>query len=142
MLIGEFARRSGLSQDTVRFYVRKGLLQPRRGRQGRSHGYHEFSERDVALAALIRFAQSLGLSLQEIGDVTRELLWTGISPEREVALLDAQLAKLAQKAAELEQLAGYLRGKRDWIASGRSGDEPRFAGLAPCLASLIPPAAG
>ncbi len=31
MLIGEFARRAGLSQDTVRFYVRKGLLAPQSG---------------------------------------------------------------------------------------------------------------
>jgi MerR family regulatory protein len=34
MLISEFARAAGLSRDTVRFYVRRGLLAPLAGNKG------------------------------------------------------------------------------------------------------------
>ncbi len=34
MLISEFARTSGLSRDTVRFYVRLGLLRPETNGKG------------------------------------------------------------------------------------------------------------
>lgn len=136
MLIGEFARRTGLGPDTIRFYIRKGLLVPRVGRQGGRNPYQHFSERDVSLAGMIRFAQSLGMSLKEIAAVAQELQQAGITPEREVELLDEQLAKMERKAAELAALTDYLRAKRDWIAHGRPGDEPRFAETMLCAALL------
>jgi MerR family transcriptional regulator, copper efflux regulator len=36
MLISEFTRATGLSRDTVRFYVRRGLLAPLAGNKGGS----------------------------------------------------------------------------------------------------------
>ena len=142
MLIGEFALRTGLSQDTVRFYIRKGLLVPRLGQQGGRNPYQHFSERDVSIARMIRFAQSLGLSLREIAAVAGELQQDGITPERELDLLDAQVLRLEEKAAELARLTGYLRRKRDWIARGRPGDEPQFAAESDCLAALGSPGSG
>lgn len=126
MLIGEFARRSGLSQDTVRFYIRKGLFTPRLGHRGGRHPYQQFDARDVSVARMIRFAQSLGMSLKEIGDITRELQADALSPEREVELLDMQATRLERKAQEIAALTDYLRAKRDWIARGRAGDEPQL----------------
>lgn len=136
MLIGEFARRTGLSQDTIRFYIRKGLLLPQMGREGGRNPYRHFCERDVSVAAMIRFAQSLGMSLKEIADIARELQSEGIAPEREVEVLGQQLARLERKAAELTQLISYLRAKRDWIAQSRAGHEPQFAADPNCLGSL------
>lgn len=140
MQISEFSRRTGLSQDTIRFYVRKGLLVPRMGSRGGRNPYQQFSERDVSLASMIRFAQSLGMPLKEIAEVARELLQTDIAPAREMEILATQLARLEQKAAELAHLTRYLRAKHDWIARGRPGDEPHFSGDVDCLAPLaLPP---
>ena len=136
MLIGEFAARSGLSQDTVRFYVRKGLLAPQLGSRGGRNPYQIFSERDVSTALMIRFAQSLGMPLKEIAVIASELLSEGLSAEREIDIIDTQLAGLEQKAADLARLLDYLRAKRDWMARGKPGDEPRFAGSAPCLVAI------
>lgn len=136
MLIGEFARRTGLGPDTIRFYIRKGLLVPQLGRQGGRNPYQHFSERDVSLAGMIRFAQSLGMSLKEIAVAAQELQADGITPAREVELLDEQLAKMERKAAELAALTDYLRAKRDWICRGRPGNEPRFADAVLCAARL------
>lgn len=126
MLIGEFAREAGLSQDTVRFYVRKGLLTPQYGAKGGRKAYQVFDRSDVATAHMIRFAQSLGMPLREIAVIVAEFQKKGLSPEREIELLGTQLSKLEQKAAELTHLIEYLRAKQVWIAKGRQGDEPYF----------------
>ncbi len=136
MLIGEFAVRTGLSQDTVRFYVRKGLLKPETGARGGRNPYQIFGERDVSTALLIRFAQSLGMPLAEIGVVARELLGDGLSAEREIEIVDTQIDRLERKADDLARLLAYLRAKRDWMARGKPDDEPRFTEDALCLASV------
>jgi DNA-binding transcriptional MerR regulator len=136
MLIGEFAQRTGLSQDTIRFYIRKGLLAPQSSLKGGRNPYHLFLERDVSTARMIRFAQSLGMPLREIADVLRELQSEGLSKEREIEIMETQIAKLEQKAAELAQLTGYLCAKRDWVKHDRPESEPQFFDDFPCLASV------
>ena len=142
MLIGEFAQRAGLSQDTVRFYIRKGLLTPQVGARGGRNPYQIFSERDVSTALMIRFAQSLGMPLKEIAGIASELLSEGLSAEREIEIIDTQVIRLEEKAADLARLLDYLRAKREWMARGKPGDEPRFAGSGPCLAAVAVPASG
>ncbi|WP_336810481.1 MerR family transcriptional regulator [Bosea sp. MMO-172] len=142
MLIGEFAQRAGLSQDTVRFYVRKGLLTPQVGARGGRNPYQIFSERDVSTALMIRFAQSLGMPLKEIAGIASELSSEGLSVEREIEIIDTQVARLEQKAADLSTLLDYLRAKRDWMARGKPGDEPRFAEDGLCLATITVPVSG
>lgn len=137
MLIGEFAGRTGLSQDTVRFYVRKGLLTPQLSAKGGRNPYQIFTERDASTVRMIRFAQSLGMTLREIAEITTELQHVGLSQERAVEIMEAQLGRLEQKAAELAELTHYLRAKRDWVARGKPGDEPRFADQTPCLVSTV-----
>lgn len=127
MLIGDFAKRTGLSAATIRFYVRKRLLAPESGQLGGSNPYARFTERDVQIAAMVRFGQSLGMSLKDIAKVNDELQADGLSRERSVEIMDAQLAAMDRKASDLAQMSAYLRAKRDWIAGGQTGDEPRFA---------------
>lgn len=134
MLISEFSKRTGLSKDTIRFYIRKGLLLPQMGREGGSNPYQHFSERDVSIAGMIRFAQSLGLTLKEIAQLALELQSEGLSQERELQILDEQLAKLERKSIELTHLMGYLRGKRDWVAQGKPGNDPQFTECLKCQA--------
>lgn len=67
MQIGQVARSTGLSIDTIRFYEKRGLVHaPPRS----SGGYRVYDERDVERFRFVGRAQSLGFSLQEI----RELL--------------------------------------------------------------------
>ncbi|MDV6330074.1 MerR family transcriptional regulator [Asticcacaulis sp. 201] len=136
MLIGAFARRAGLSQDTVRFYVRKGLLAPQSSRQGGRNPYQIFSERDVSTALMIRFAQSLGMPLKEIAVIASELAGEGLSAQREMEIIDTQVARLEEKAADLARLLAYLHAKRDWMARGKPGDEPRFSEEGLCLTAI------
>jgi MerR family transcriptional regulator, copper efflux regulator len=57
--IGAFARRTGLSRDTIRFYERKGLLVP----TVEANGYRTFDQQAVERAQAIQVAQGLGFSL-------------------------------------------------------------------------------
>ena len=57
MLISEFAIAAGLSRDTIRFYVRLGLLQPQTTAKGGRRPYQLFSAEDVQAARIFRIAQ-------------------------------------------------------------------------------------
>lgn len=126
MLIGEFSRETGLSLDTVRFYVRKGLITPQTGTKGGRQPWQIFRAQDVATARLIRTAQSLGLSLREIDELSKAL-HDDSSSERERAVLDQQIVRLESKAGEIAQVLGFLRAKREWIASGKAGRMPTLS---------------
>lgn len=138
MLISEFARAAGLSVDTVRFYVRRGLLRPEIGRKGGSNPYQIFREEHVDAARLIRMSQSLGFSLREIGAMAAEYYEGGITPERSREILADQLARLEQKASELDVMRSYIRAKLVWIDGGQTGEEPSFGRHAPCGALESP----
>lgn len=131
MLIGEFARCTGLTQDTIRLYIRKNLLTPQLGTKGGSNPYHIFDERDISMANMIRFAKALGMSLKEIAQVSAEMRREGLSPQREIELLNTQLARLEEKRQQLATLTEYVLAKRDWMVKGKPGTEPRFADCIP-----------
>ncbi|MCX2560194.1 MerR family transcriptional regulator [Acetobacter farinalis] len=124
MLIGHFSQRTGLSPATIRFYVRKRLLSPESGRKGGRNPYAQFTERDVQRAAMIRFGQSLGMSLADIARINDEMQEKGLTRERAVEIMDTQLRAIEDKAQDLAIMAEYLRAKRDWIADGQTGEEP------------------
>ncbi|MFI5563926.1 MerR family transcriptional regulator [Amycolatopsis japonica] len=64
MLIGEVARRSGVSSRMLRHYDSLGLVRP----TGRTYGgYREYSDEDIRRIFHVESLRSLGLSLREIG---------------------------------------------------------------------------
>jgi DNA-binding transcriptional MerR regulator len=126
MLISEFARATGLPVDTVRFYVRRGLLAPETNGKGGRNPYQIFTAEHVRETRLIRMAQSFGMSLKEIAAIGEEHRRGGITRERSIELMSAQLARLERKAAEMEALSGYLRAKLAWLEGGEQGPEPDF----------------
>jgi MerR family copper efflux transcriptional regulator len=126
MLISEFARATGLTTDTVRFWIRCGLLVPETNGKGGRNPYQLFTAEHVRTARVIRLAQSLGLSLKEIAAVGEEYRDGGITRERSIEILAAQLDRLDQKAAELAAMTGYLYAKIAWLEGGEQGPEPDF----------------
>ena len=65
--IGEVAKRTGLTQRTLRFYEEKGLLTPADRMEG---GFRLYSESDISRVELIKKLQGLlGFALAEIKDM-------------------------------------------------------------------------
>ena len=129
MLISEFAREAGLPVETVRFYVRKGLLRPELGRKGGSNPYQMFDREHLQSAKLIKLAQSLGFTLREIAAIVEELQTAGLSSERKIEILRSHMAALDAKAAKLDAVRNYFRAKLIWMETGEIGPEPEFDGL-------------
>lgn len=126
MMISEFSRATGLSADTIRFYVRRGLLVPDIGVKGGTNPYQMFSQEHVKMARMIRMGQSLGMPLKEIATLNAEFQAGGMTRERSVEVMEGQLAKLEEKAAELKTMTGYMRRKLNWLKAGAIGEEPSF----------------
>ena len=126
MLISEFARLSGLTRDTVRFYARLGLLRPKTNGKGGRHPYSVFTENDIQAAEAIRIAQSLGMSLKEIAALDEERRNGEFTCQRGIEVMSAQLVRLEAKATELEMMIRYVRAKIDWMIGGKQGRQPDF----------------
>lgn len=68
MLIGEVAKRSGVSAPTIRFYEQMSLLtKPRRSKGG----YRQYAEAVLDQLRFIQLAQAAGLSLPELRPLMR-----------------------------------------------------------------------
>jgi MerR family copper efflux transcriptional regulator len=126
MLISEFARVTGLTRDTVRFYARLGLLRPQTNGKGGRHPYSVFTDKDVQAAEIIRILQSLGMSLKEIVPINEERRNGELTCERSLEITRAQLARLEAKATELEMMISYVRAKIAWLTRGKRGRQPHF----------------
>ncbi|HZF87787.1 MerR family transcriptional regulator [Streptomyces sp.] len=100
MLIGEVARRSGVSARMLRHYESLGLVRPS-GRTG--SGYREYSQQDIQRIFHIESLRSLGLSLTEIG---RALHDPGFTPS---ALVDDLIRQTRERIAAETELLTRLR---------------------------------
>ena len=135
MLISEFAKRAGLSVDTVRFYIRKGLLTPETGLKGGSNPYQLFTAEHLEVARAIRMAQGLGFTLREIATLAAEYQ-AGMTTERSIELMQMQLARLEEKAAQLGAMIDYTRAKVAWLESNQKGAAPLFGDYDGCRMAL------
>ncbi|QNE78381.1 MerR family transcriptional regulator [Streptomyces finlayi] len=100
MLIGEVARRSGVSARMLRHYESLGLVRPS-GRTG--SGYREYSGEDIRRIFHIESLRSLGLSLREIG---RALDDPGFTPS---ALVGDLIHRTRERLAAETDLLTRLR---------------------------------
>nr|WP_173096962.1 HEAT repeat domain-containing protein [Actinomadura verrucosospora] len=101
MLIGDVARRSGVSARMLRHYESLGLVRPT-GRT--SAGYREYSAEDIRRIFHIEILRSLGLSLRDVG---RALDDPGFAPSDLVGDLVRRTRE--RIAAETELLARLRR---------------------------------
>ncbi|MEV6471318.1 MerR family transcriptional regulator [Streptomyces sp. NPDC051657] len=99
MLIGEVARRSGVSARMLRHYESLGLVRPS-GRTG--SGYREYSGEDIQRIFHVESLRAVGLSLREIG---RALDDPGFTPS---ALVDDLIRRTRERIAVETELLTRL----------------------------------
>lgn len=101
---GEVAQRAGVNIQTLRYYERRGLIaEPRRS----PGGHRTYPADTVALLAVIKAAQRLGFTLDEVA----ELIDTGRRGHPSADLRE----RATQKLAEIEQKLHDLSTIRDTL---------------------------
>ena len=68
MNIQEASIATGISKDMIRFYEKKGLLHPSRNPENH---YRDYSMGDIHILVTIKFYNSLGITLTEIGKILK-----------------------------------------------------------------------
>lgn len=104
MRIGELAAESGVPASTIRFYEKRGLL-PEAKR--RASGYRIYDDDNLKQLKLIRFAQDLGFSLDEVSSMVAN---SGVDHDR-------ALSHLQEKLRELENLIERMSEKKQNLAT-------------------------
>ncbi len=105
-MIKELARRTNLTDKTIRYYESIGLLPPPRRRD---NGYRDYSEADVDRVKFVAAARSLDFSLDDIGEIL-DLRDRREAPCRVVLdLLQQRADEISQRITELQRLETDLR---------------------------------
>ena len=110
MLIGEAARRAGVSRDTVRLYTRLGLVACT-PRPAGSRAYADYDQDAVELIKNIKVAQSIGFSLSELVPIAAAYVAGRLDDEDQRALLEAKLAEIEERQDKMRQMSEFLRSK-------------------------------
>lgn len=112
MLIGELARATGLTRDTIRFYESQGLIHST-PRPAGTRVYNDYAPQMVARVNDIKQAQSAGFTLREIKAVLDQ--WgdnvADIPDAEMVRLLSAKLGQAERRLRDLQATCDYLRDK-------------------------------
>ncbi len=115
MKIGEVASRAGVSVDTVRFYERVGVL-PLPART--ESGYRDYEPDTIERIRLTRELQAIGFTLNDTVDALAAHDAGGATCESERWRLEAVLARVDAKIAELNALRGRIVQTQDACDSG------------------------
>ena len=104
MRIGQLAKRTGVSPDTLRFYERLDLLDGHR----RDNGYRDYPDSAIDRVEFIKLAQALGFTLAEIRSIAPMLTGGTLPIEQVQAFILDKLALIDQRIATLQTLRDRL----------------------------------
>lgn len=103
--------------DTIRYYEKMGLLNPKRS----ENGYRHYDENCIAQLKMIVVLKHLGFSLKEISHLT-DLKMKEVSPEcneETIALFDAKIKELKNRIHFFLHAVETLQNARDLMRDGQ-----------------------
>lgn len=107
LLIGKVQKLSGVPIRTIRYYESLGLIKSAGRTEG---GFRQFYEDILTRLSFIKRAQSLGLSLQEIGNIL-QVYDAGKAPCDEIQQkLEDKISEIERQIEDLRKLQGKLKG--------------------------------
>ncbi len=129
--IGELAKVLGTTTKTLRHYERMEILHPP---QRTDKGYRIYDESDLRRARQVVDLRRIGLSIEEIRDLFKNIPGGATRRQRLLGLLD-------EKLRDTDEMLGVLQGQRDDLAARYFGllDTPRQrVGTCICDALIMP----
>ncbi len=119
MLIGELAKQSNTTKDTIRHYDELGLLISSQ-RQAGSRLYKEYSQENLERIEMIRLAKFMGFTLGEVAQQIEAYYAGDISTTEQTAMLQARLMDVESKIENLKTVKEFLNYKIQFIQSGQT----------------------
>ncbi len=111
MRIGELAKRSGLSRDTLRFYERQGLISSD-AEAGGTNNYRQYAEDTLITLEWIAEAQAAGMTLTDLTVLLGQLSSEAGEDFDGFVFLDAKIAEVEARIAQSERFLATLRQTR------------------------------
>jgi len=107
---GQVAAKVGVNVETLRYYERRGIIAD----PGRSLGGHRlYPEETVTTLRVIKAAQSLGFTLDEVADLLQAARHQHGGPGGLQSRTEAKLAEVDRKIADLRSIRDSLIAARD-----------------------------
>jgi Zn(II)-responsive transcriptional regulator len=120
LTIGKMAKMAGVTNDTVRFYERCGLIEP----AGRSaSNYRLYHAEDAARLRFIKRAKELGFSLNEIKDLLALSRDPHATKADVKARTEEKAEKIRQKIHDLAKILQALEQLNDMCDGHGSADD-------------------
>ena len=110
MLIGEFAKASGLTRDTIRFYEKIGLIGATETRRA-ANRYKHYDPALLERMELVAKAKLLGFTLPEIGKLIRDWEGNRLTASQKRAIITDKIGVIDERLRELRKVRRYLEEK-------------------------------
>ena len=108
MTIAEVSRKYDLSQDTLRYYERIGLIPPV---HRNASGFRDYTEQDCNRVEFIRCMRSAGLPIESLIEYMRLYMDGDHTMEARKAILVEERDSLADRIAEMQNTLDRLNRK-------------------------------
>lgn len=105
MKIGELAKKTGLSIDTIRFYEKSDLIRSPDRTEG---GYREFNKDEISTIIFISHCRALDIPIVEIKKLLRVRSSSAKSCREANEIIEAQLIKLRERIKSMKALEKQL----------------------------------
>lgn len=109
MKIGELAKVTGVSRDTIRFYERNGLIESGAGTSA-TNSYRDYPQELVFRLGFIQSARDAGMSVADIRDMI-DALGGGCEPSEAKAILGAKVVELEANKEQITRVIEFLKAQ-------------------------------
>lgn len=112
MRIGELAKQTGVSRDTIRLYERMGLVKGVT-RPHEFNNYKEYADENVERIRLILLMKKFGMTLKECANILTKIEENSFDLEYQKAFVAQKIKEIEDKIEELTSLKEILSGYLD-----------------------------
>lgn len=106
MKIGELAKATGLSRDTIRFYERQGLIESNSG-ESETNNYRDYPAHLVQILGFLVSAREAGMSIADLRGL-REATRDSCDPRTAIAALQQHIAAQHASIAASQRLIAFM----------------------------------
>ncbi|KRE86453.1 transcriptional regulator [Paenibacillus sp. Soil766] len=134
MLIAEVSEKFELSQDTLRYYERIGLI-PRVNRT--NSGIRDYTEEDCRWVEFIKCMRGVGLPVETLIDYVRLFQQGEETLETRKELLIEQHKQLLSRMADMQKVLERLEGKIERYDQIIGGTDRQITGFSPVFSPKV-----